>query len=409
MNIVRRILAANADRDGERLAMKYSALRGNAFVFLRGTCHLFYDRLPKSGIFKSAPQVWCCGDLHLENFGSYKGDNRLAYFDINDFDEAALAPATWELARLVTSILVSAQSYGVSNANARVLATQFLDAYAAALSLGNARWVERETASGMVKELLDQVQSRTRAGFLNGRTHQKGKLRRFLLDGKTTLPLSDERRTRVTDFLRDFAQTQPHPAFYRVLDVARRIAGTGSLGVDRYAILVEGKGSPDQNYLLDLKQALPSSIATHLGGMQPKWVNQAERVVALQKRMQAVSMAFLQPVLMDGRPYVLRALQPLEDRVPLAKYHKHIDYMVGAVRVMGECVAWAQLRSAGRQHSAIADELIDFAGAKKWRPKLLKSAYEMANQVQADWQTYCKAYDNGSFKCGSENSIYAER
>ena len=32
-----------------------------------------------------------------------------------------------------------------------------------------------------------------------------------------------------------------------MLDVARRIAGTGSLGVERYAILVEGKGSPDIN------------------------------------------------------------------------------------------------------------------------------------------------------------------
>jgi uncharacterized protein (DUF2252 family) len=110
MNIVKRILAANRYRDAERVAMKYSAMRSDPFVFLRGTCHLFYDRLPKNGIFKSAPHTWCCGDLHLENFGTYKGDNRLAYFDINDFDEAALAPATWELVRLVTSILVCAQS-----------------------------------------------------------------------------------------------------------------------------------------------------------------------------------------------------------------------------------------------------------------------------------------------------------
>lgn len=405
MNIVRRIITANMDRDAERLAMKYSAMRTNAFVFLRGTCHLFYDRIPKDGIFKSAPQVWCCGDLHLENFGSYKGDNRLAYFDINDFDEAALAPATWELARLVTSILVSAQSYGVSNANARVLATQFLDAYAAALSIGSARWVERETATGMVKELLEQLRMRTRTDFLNGRTQQHGKLRQFHPDGVKTLPVSDEQRERVMAFMRAFAQTQHHPAFYNVVDVARRIAGTGSLGVDRYAILVEGKGSPDKNYLLDLKQALPSSIGKHLIVKQPKWGSEAERVVALQRRMQAISMAFLHPVVMDGKSYVLRALQPTEDRVPLAKYHKHIDYMVGVVRVMGECTAWAQLRSSGRQGSAIADQLIDFAGAKKWRPKLLKLAYELANQVQADWHIYCDAYDDGAFKNGPEKWI----
>ena len=60
-------------------------------LFLRGSAHLFHARL-KRGVFKPAPVAWCCGDMHLENFGSYHGDNGLAYFDINDFDEAALAP-----------------------------------------------------------------------------------------------------------------------------------------------------------------------------------------------------------------------------------------------------------------------------------------------------------------------------
>lgn len=397
MDIVNRILKSNKNRDVERLAMKYSAMRTNSFSFLRGTCHLFYDHLSRSSFSKSIPLTWCCGDLHLENFGSYKGDNRLAYFDINDFDEAALAPATWELARLVTSILVSAQSVGIANANAHALSTQFLSAYVAALSLGKARWVERETAHGVVRELLEQLRLRTRVNFLNGRTQKKGKLRRFRLDGKKTLPVSEEQHAKVSDFMRHFACSQPHPEFYQIIDIARRIAGTGSLGVERYAILVEGKGSPDQNYLLDLKQAQSSSIAKHLGAIQPAWTNQAERVVTLQQRMQAVSMAFLHPVVVDRKSYVLRALQPLEDRVPLAKYFNHIDHMVGVVQVMGQCLAWAQLRSAGRQGSATADSLIDFASRKKWRSQLFELGYELADQCQEDWRIYCEAYDEGAF------------
>lgn len=397
MNIVKRVAAANQGRDAERLAMKYRAMRSDAFTFLRGSCALFYERLPKSGLFRSAPLAWCCGDLHLENFGSFKGDNRLAYFDISDFDEAALAPASWELARLVTSILVSAQSYGIANVHVKTLSTAFIDAYASALSSGNARWVERETASGLVKSLLEQVQTRTRADFLDTRTGRKAKRRQFLLDGRKTLPVSDEQCQRVRAFMKTFAQTQPRPAFYEVMDVARRIAGTGSLGVERYAILVKGKGSPDQNYLLDMKLSLPSSIAKHLPAMQPAWASEAERVVAVQRRMQAVSMAFLHPVVMDGKSFVLRALQPLEDRVPLARYRKDVDCLAGAVRVMGECVAWAQLRSSGRQGSAIADELIEFAGSKKLRTRLLEVAAGMAEQVEADWRTYCAAYDDGTF------------
>lgn len=92
IDIVKDIATFNAKREPERLAMKYKLMRTSPFVFLRGTCHLFYERLPLGSMLEGAPAVWVCGDMHLENFGSYKGDNRLVYFDINDFDEACLAP-----------------------------------------------------------------------------------------------------------------------------------------------------------------------------------------------------------------------------------------------------------------------------------------------------------------------------
>ncbi|HVR53405.1 MAG TPA: DUF2252 family protein, partial [Pseudorhodoferax sp.] len=129
MNVVKAIQQYNAGRDPERLALKYAKMRADPFVFLRGTCHLFYARLPTRGVFKSAPPVWCCGDLHLENFGSYKGDNRIAYFDINDFDEAVLAPATWDLVRLLASLRVGAASLGLQPMAAEGLCTAFLSGY----------------------------------------------------------------------------------------------------------------------------------------------------------------------------------------------------------------------------------------------------------------------------------------
>ena len=64
-------------------------------------------------------------------------------------------------------------------------------------------------------------------------------------------------------------QQQPNPGFFHPLDAARRIAGTGSLGIARYVILVEGHGSPNLNYLLDLKAAIPSSLQPYLKHKQP--------------------------------------------------------------------------------------------------------------------------------------------
>ncbi|MFC3109364.1 DUF2252 domain-containing protein [Undibacterium arcticum] len=398
VDVVRRIQSFNAGRDPERLRMKYRNIRSNPFVFLRGTCHLFYDLLPQDGLFRSAPLTWICGDLHLENFGSYKGDNRLVYFDVNDFDEAALAPASWDIVRFLTSVLVGADGMSASRIEAQTLGQSFLDAYASALVLGKTRWVERDTAQGIVGELLEGLRDRPRSKFLDGRTQRKGRQRVLRVDGKKALPVSDKQRAGITAFMEKYAEEQPNPDFYKPLDVARRIAGTGSLGVDRYVILIQGKGSPDGNYLLDLKEALPSSLMPHLKVLQPKWKTEAHRVVELQRRSQAVSMAFLQPVVVGKTSYVLRGLQPAEDRITFDRLHHTMPELQHVMSTMGSIVAWDQLRSAGRQGSAIADELIAFGQSRKWEKQLLSLSQDCAAQVHKDWQIYSDAYDDGVFK-----------
>lgn len=264
MDVVREILSFNANREPERLQLKFRNMRTSPFVFLRGTCHLFYGRLPGSGIFRSAPLGWVCGELHLENFGSYKGDNRLVYFDINDFDEAALAPVSWDLVRFLASLWVGGETLTARRRETRKLCEIFLESYATTLRAGKAYWVERDTAQGLVRALLDGLRERQRTQFLAARTELRERRRVLRIDGKKALGVDKAQDAAVRAVVAQYAEAQPNPDFYQVLDVARRIAGTGSLGVDRYAILVEGKGSPDGNYVLDLKQALASSLVPHL-------------------------------------------------------------------------------------------------------------------------------------------------
>ena len=399
MNIVKRIQRANIGRDPERLVMKYRRLRDNSFSFFRGTCHLFYDRLAESGFDVEAPSAWCCGDLHLENFGSYKGDNRLVYFDINDFDEAALAPVTWELVRLCSSLHVGLDALGLDKVAAGTAVGRLIDAYGQALVCGKAKWIERDTAHGVVRHLLDQLRDRTRVAYLNSRTRLARKRRRLLIDGRRALAIPAEERELVAKTVHRFGAAQAQPEFFRVLDVARRIAGTGSLGVSRYVVLVEGHGSPDGNCLFDLKQTQSSSLGCHFAKRQPRWDDEAERITSIQRRMQAVSAAALHPVVHAGQAFVLRSLQPSEDRLPFDRICTQHELFDGAIDMMGQCLAWAQLRSSGRQRSATADSLIAFAGRKKWRRQVAVAAVHMAAQVAVDWQTYANAYDAGHFAC----------
>ena len=403
MDAVETIRNFNAGRDPQRLAMKFANLRKSPFVFLRGTCHLFYERLPAAKMRVKAPPVWCCGDLHLENFGSFKGDNRLVYFDINDFDESALAPASWDLVRFLTSVLLAAADLKADAAEARKLCDAFVRAYAAALAGGSPRWVERDTAGGLIEDLLGSLESRTRVHHLNERTERKNGRRRIRCDGKRALPVSDAERKRVEKMIRSHAQsltqTRAKSDFFEVLDVAHRIAGTGSLGLERYVVLVEGKGSPNANYLLDLKQAVPSSLVPHLKVKQPAWTAQANRIVAVQQRVQAAPMAFLHPIERRRSSYVLRGLQPSEDRVALYESGLEFGKIRSVVEEMGRIVAWGQLRSSGRQGSAIADELIAFGSTRKaWHDELVGAAQRCAKLVRKDWRAYCAAYDTGDLR-----------
>jgi uncharacterized protein (DUF2252 family) len=331
--------------------------------------------------------------LHLENFGSYKGENRLTYFDLNDFDEALLAPASWELSRFLVSVLIAADALKVRSAEAIALCHCFLEAYVAALIEGKARWVERATATGMVRDLLRGLRDRTRPAFLDHRTDIKAGRRKLRLNGINALPADDAEREQVTACIAEYAETQNTPKFFKVLDVARRIAGTGSLGLERYVILVRGRGGIDGNFLLDLKYTPGSALAPYVKKKQPEWGSEAERVVSIQKRVQAISPAFLSAVSMGARSFVLKELLPDQDRLSLELWNGKLRRLEGVMQTMGSIVAWAHLRSGGRQGSACADEWINFGStAAEWRSEMLDYAQTYRQQVITDWRRYAAAF-----------------
>ena len=383
-----RIVRYHEGRAPDLLQRKYAAMAASAFAFYRGSCQLFVDAWPARTALNDTPPVWSCGDLHFENLGCYKGDNRLVYFDLNDFDEAALLPISWDLVRFAASVFVGAPQLRVGATEAAELATLHLDAFAAALAWGKARWVERDTATGMVRELLDAVRERKRKTLLNERTKEKGGRRRIRVDGVKALEASRDDVTRVTKLVEQLGAELGEKKFYRVRDVARRIAGCGSLGLARWIVLVEGKGSPRGNYLLDLKEARSPASTGQSPCRQPRWKTDAERIVAVQRRVQAVSPALLTSLKMNGGSFVLRELQPLQDRMRMEAWGGDRKNLCDAMTTMGHVTAWAALRASGRDGSAIADELIAFAGESRWKRGVLAMARRVAERTLSEWRDF---------------------
>ena len=398
------VSAAHRGLDPILLARKYATMRRTPFCYMRGACQLFYSSLPAVATISGAPPAWLCGDLHVENFGTYKGDNRLTYFDVTDFDEAACAPITLDLIRFLASIQVGADEWGVPEEDTDSLIQRSLLAYSTELSVGKPSWIERESARGTVKRLFAQVAGRSRSELLGRYTTRKGKRRRLVMDGQHLLPATTEERVGVEQIMAAITELTRDTDYFRVTDVARRIAGIGSIELPRYMALIEGRGSPDRNVLLDVKLAHSSAIATLRAHDQPEWHSDAERIVSVQRHSAIVAPAFLFPAEWDDRSYCIREMQPEEDRVRLHDWEKQPKKIAEAIVLMASVAAWMHLRGGGWLGAAPIEQLSAFGHETSWREPVVQLARDAAERTQQQYREFAKAYDDGYFNGQSSAS-----
>ena len=311
------------DRDRMRrmpflLARKLARMAASPFAFLRGTAPLFYRVLRNAPRLARGPEEdgMLCGDLHLENFGAYRPDkpsntaDRVVY-DLNDVDEAFIGPLHLDLLRVLTSVLLAARGWGCAAGNALDLAGALLDGYARGRAGGRPL-----PAPAPVTELLARVSARKRRELLEKRTVVVGQHRKFRI-GDNFLKLPPSTRSACAHAFRRFAagmaKQAGHPLErFRVLDVAFRVAGTGSLGTFRVAVLVEGHGTRDGAWMFDMKamgESAGQAFATEKVEPGP------DRVVTALRTLLRWPPTMLGTVRALGHGLLVRRLTPQEDRL----------------------------------------------------------------------------------------------
>ncbi|HWV03870.1 DUF2252 family protein [Ralstonia sp.] len=392
------LLEYNAGRDPERLTRKLDAIAADPFSFFRGTNNLYAASLADAALLHDAPRTLVCGDLHLENFGSFKGDNGLVYFDMNDFDEALAAPFTVDLVRVLSSLQVASFSWKLADEDAHNLCRRFLDTYAAALVDGKPRWVERATATGIVRNLLRGLRKRNRAAYLADRTERNGNQVTLRIDGRRTLRASKEEARRARRILEAYGQQGSGQRFIAI-DVARRIAGTGSLGLERYSVLARPENDPTTLRLIDIKLSIPSVWDDVLGdacSVAP-WRSEAGRVVDIQRLSQAISPALLRGVVYGAKgekpkSYVVKSLQPTADRVALGSGKNVVANLDDALQTMARVAAWCHLRGCGRHGTDLVEKVQDYAAGTAWRKSALKLAAHGKDVSLKQWAEFAEDY-----------------
>jgi uncharacterized protein (DUF2252 family) len=389
--LIESIYQFNSIFPAELTELKYLCMRKDLFRFFRGTCHIFYQNWSTVASQFLAPLTWICGDLHLENFGSYKAENKMVYFDLNDFDEAILAPATWEVARMLTSIFIAFETLGIAGNKSERVARQFLKTYSQTLACGRCRYIDPRIANGIVEKFLRSVEKRKPTSLLKKKTGKKARIKFITLEHPKHLKLKREKNIALMHLVQDWvASRSESPNNYQVLDVVFRVAGTGSIGLERYAFLLKSKNRFEKYLLLDMKEVKPSSAAPFINWGLPQFKNEAERVIHIQQLMQNVSPALLSGVMYENKCFLLQEMQPAKDYIDFKLLKHNYREMLQVISDMGMLTASAQLRSSGRNGAANADELISFGKDDRWQKTLIDYAATQVDFYKMLYRKFCE-------------------
>lgn len=332
-------------------AHKLARLRASPLSFLRGAAPLFYEILAAQPELAEGPagHGWIQGDAHLENFGAYSparlegGEWKKGHasFHLNDFDEAAQGQWRWDVLRLTTSLVLSGRELGRGGPAVLVLCEHLLASYVEA-AFSEAPLPAQPPP---VARLVERVAGRSRKKLLDDRTELENHHRHFAR-GVRYLEAPEQARLQVPAALalfaaRSAAQGGPKLEQLEIVDIAFRVAGTGSLGALRLAVLTRGKGGEDGSWLFDLKEQVPPSIAALLP-KQPGTGSRAERVEAAFRACVEPPPRMLGTTRLGQHDVLVRRLTPQEDKLSLAQLKA--EELAGLAAYLGALLGSAHRR-----------------------------------------------------------------
>jgi uncharacterized protein (DUF2252 family) len=385
--------------------------------------------IPNSGL-----TVQLCGDAHLLNFRLMASPERRLVFDINDFDETLAGPFEWDVKRLAASFAIAGRANGfpVREQNRAVEACvrayrRRMREFAGMRTLDI--WYAQDDADGLrhllASSMDKQARRRTAEATARARTRTHlqafAKLTRVTAEGRRIAPdpplitpLRDllptaapedgqeggqelELRTVLEGYARTLPSERRHLLrHYRLVDLARKVVGVGSVGTRCWILLLLGRDDDDP-LLLQAKEAEESVLAAHTGG--ERYDNQGHRVVAGQRLIQTAGDIFLgwtHAVGLDGRGRDFYVRQ-LRDWKGIARPDTMSpDLLCLFARLCGASLARAHARSG--DPVAIAAYL---GGSDRFDRALAGFAQAYADQNERDFEALGAADRSGRISAES--------
>ncbi|GAB1691482.1 DUF2252 domain-containing protein [Krasilnikovia sp. M28-CT-15] len=393
---VHQLMAAHAGRVPELIPIRVGRMIASPYAFLRGSANIMADdfaTLPYTGI---TPVI--CGDAHLGNFGFYASPERELVFDLNDFDEAHPGAWEWDLRRLAVSVHVAGRQNGFAETACADAVLHCIEQYRE--QIGHlaeqpllARSfdrldVDRLRAAASKASFRDEIERaarrarrRTSDRALPRFCEERDGTRRIVEEPPLITRPSATDQDRLAAALDGYLNTlPPHWARilggYRIVDIAHKVVGVGSVGLRAYVALCEGS-SPDDVIFLQLKQARRSVVAHHQHGAAAWHRHQGQRVVEYQQALQTVSDPLLGWATIGDQQYYVRQFRDMKGAITV----EGIDAAALAdyAGVCGYLLARSHARTSGA--SMIAGYI---GGSDKMDQMLCRFARAYADQIERD-------------------------
>ena len=216
----RRIPVVEAD-----LAYKHEQMRADAFLFFRATFYRWAQLWPKlCPELARTHEVMAVGDLHLENFGTWRDAEGRLVWGVNDFDEAHPMGFANDLVRLAVSALLSLYREPSLKLTSTMIFDNLIEGYSAALAAGGGPFVLMESHPKLRKMAIRNL--RKPAEFWKR------------LEAKTTKIPKQDLPDSVRRYFRKMLPEGTEPS-YRVVRIPK---GLGSLGRRRYLAIAKWQG-----------------------------------------------------------------------------------------------------------------------------------------------------------------------
>jgi len=395
---VDQILAFNRGFDKPSLARKLSRMSESAFAFYRGTFHLFAFDI-EEGPFRDW-RTWpaagaMIGDLHTENFGTFRAVSGDIVYDINDFDETTSAPYEYDLRRLGASLSLAAFDNGHPLGQSVDCVERCVRGYLGVLTTLASAKTRHDFAAlkdrKEVRAILTDAKEKSRVAMMKDLAEETapGRFSFKACDHFTPLEkrVRDEIGQAIPQFIKSLDQSH-HADKFTLQDAAFRFAGCGSLGRQRYALLF-GKGDAkvetwDSLRLIEWKDSLDSSIDARAPHASP---NRAKQVVANTLAFQVDAKRYLGYVTLDGRPMQSREIGANDARFS-HKLFRDPEKFARAAKIFGEITGRAHLL-ASLGAGGPRDILKQIKGKEdRWVSRLVAFALAYAHQTYDDYEEF---------------------